>query len=78
MNIQITDCKCPCHVTTPECACYCHDNSSFKSYFRSSNRKPHKCPVCNGAGKLEDYVEEFELVTGPKCHACNGAGVLWG
>lgn len=30
--------------------------------------KPHRCPLCEGAGKGKDDVT---------CHACNGHGIVW-
>ena len=38
---------------------------------------PHRCPVCNGCGKI--YTGEMNTagrVSNP-CHACLGSGVLW-
>ena len=35
---------------------------------------PHKCPVCEGTGKLADlYCTASER----QCHACHGSGILW-
>ncbi len=43
-------------------------------------RTPHKCPVCEGSGKLhQQNTYESTLVPQPKCcHACSGTGVVWG
>lgn len=37
--------------------------------------KPHKCPVCNGTGKVP---HPSGMVAPVDCKACQGAGVLWG
>lgn len=39
----------------------------------NAQKKPHKCPVCNGSGEHE-YI--FDLKE--KCRACKGECVLWG
>lgn len=36
-------------------------------------KKPHKCPLCNGHGKL-GYPEVLQ----DKCHSCEGKGIVWG
>lgn len=48
---------------------------------------PHKCPICNGTGKvrkLEEYCGPYDTTTTyPRfdfyvsCRACNGSGILW-
>ena len=32
---------------------------------------PHKCPVCDGSGKLWQMGDEGD------CHVCKGTGVVW-
>ncbi len=46
---------------------------------------PHKCPVCNGSGKVSlpsEVAGDVEVWTGTSCgpftcNACKGAGVVW-
>jgi len=48
---------------------------------RKAGRKPHICPVCNGAGRLNDYTAvgwSGTAVPTRPCHACDGKGVVWG
>ena len=35
--------------------------------------KPHKCPVCDGAGEFVYTVGELP----EKCKACDGTGIVW-
>ena len=35
--------------------------------------KPHKCPVCDGAGEFVYTVGELP----EKCKACDGKGIVW-
>lgn len=35
--------------------------------------QPHKCPVCEGSGKVIDAMLRQQVA----CHACGGRGVLW-
>lgn len=43
--------------------------------------KPHKCPVCDGAGRFVIPEHPWHTTTGgptPKtCHGCGGTGVVW-
>ena len=46
-----------------------------------SNKKPHKCPVCDGKVLNEIKIQRTEsgrdkLVL--ECHACEGRGIVWG
>lgn len=36
------------------------------------NKKPHKCPVCNGFGLRERSTLPFQ------CDPCEGKGIVWG
>lgn len=52
------------------------------------DKKPHKCPLCNGEGKIETHsniVEAFEtrIIDNlgrhfKKCNSCEGKGIIWG
>lgn len=52
---------------------------------REREKRPHTCPVCNGAGLLNrppwvpgDQPTWASSDTTPhECRACSGAGVLW-
>lgn len=55
----------------------------LKDKLRSADEKPHKCPVCNGEGKL--IINNGQLLTSypaqyptKECHACEGKGIIWG
>lgn len=47
--------------------------------------KPHKCPVCDGTGKVSrppwqagDVDQWLGTSTAPyPCNACNGSGIVW-
>lgn len=57
--------------------------------FREMNRKPYKCPICDGTGKIlnqgklhetpffdsddEDFKGCFD-----ECSKCKGTGIIWG
>lgn len=49
-------------------------------------RKPHRCPVCEGRGKLQyDPVNPFVEVASSaagvpmwECRPCGGTGIVWG
>jgi len=35
---------------------------------------PHRCPVCDGSGRIVD----LSLTSGGgPCHACSGTGIVW-
>lgn len=38
--------------------------------------EPHKCPVCNGEGKVYDPDATSTGLT-KTCHACSGTGIVW-
>ena len=41
--------------------------------------KPHKCPVCDGQGCMNVYVnKESGLMALHKCNPCEGKGIIWG
>lgn len=45
-------------------------------------KKPHKCPVCDGLGEFELHSAEDIIKAGgvrfPVCNACEGKGIVWG
>ena len=64
-------------------------NSSYQisyGYVAGPDKKPYKCPVCDGTGKVSrpphiagDISEWVDSQTGPyPCQACEGKGVIWG
>lgn len=50
-----------------------------------SKKIPHKCPVCEGCGKVLtegakidwDGMFRAGLPTSKNCNACNGKGIVW-
>lgn len=40
---------------------------------------PHKCPVCDGTGKVRhpDANQWEQLPVYATCHACDGSGIVW-
>src|SRR5208282_6077669 len=40
---------------------------------------PHKCPVCNGRGKVPAgfYGDQGTDVSEPPCRSCHGSGLVW-
>jgi hypothetical protein len=48
----------------------------------NTGKTPHKCPVCEGSGKLmtanknKDAYANYAVET--NCHACEGKGIVWG
>jgi len=58
----------------------------IKEKIRDCNRKPYKCPVCNGNGNVlsEGAKLAFNqyMTTGldlsHKCLSCDGKGIVWG
>ena len=48
---------------------------SIKELQEKSSKKPHKCPICNGAGKANHSLNGLLIC---KCHSCDGKGIVWG
>jgi len=46
---------------------------SALSHLRHIDKKPHKCPVCEGQGGF--YISG---TMDSECHACEGKGIVWG
>jgi DnaJ-class molecular chaperone len=40
-------------------------------------RRPYKCPVCDGTGKVWQRSDSTGINKQP-CHACKGTGIVWG
>lgn len=49
-----------------------------KEKFRNQDRKPHKCPVCDGSGFLGDVLLLSLPPTFAECKTCEGKGIIWG
>ena len=49
-------------------------NASTPKYI---SRYPHRCPLCEGRGKLppDGTTSNYSMVT---CHGCSGKGIVWG
>jgi DnaJ-class molecular chaperone len=89
MRLTMTiDGKCDKHfmpVISSDGRCeYCYEELRNPIY----RQMPHKCPVCDGTGKVSrpphvpGDVNEWTSGTGTgypyTCNACNGKGVIWG
>ncbi len=48
-----------------------------KEKFRCNDKKPHKCPVCDGKGHYYHLFESQSVPTLLKCNACTGKGIVW-
>ena len=42
----------------------------------TGSRKPHKCPVCEGSGKVAHPLTG--MLAAAVCQACEGKGIVWG
>jgi hypothetical protein len=57
---------------------------------KNKNKIPHKCPICNGNGKIEvfpripvhhvlsSFIRDAEGRFYNECESCQGNGILWG
>lgn len=45
-----------------------------KATFRNPEKKPHKCPVCDGLGSQLYLISQ----QAQKCESCEGKGIVWG
>lgn len=45
----------------------------LKDKLRCYDKKPHKCPLCDGLGgtKISGTIDEY-------CNVCDGKGIVWG
>lgn len=83
-----TYCNCDCHkvmgsINSPICHCQCNQKWNLgiplitskidKPEIKVIEKKPYKCPVCDGTGNvIVESLHQTKL-----CHPCKGAGVLW-
>lgn len=44
---------------------------------RDSSKKPHRCPVCKGKGKIQ-YTLPVGGYWEDNCKPCEGKGIVWG
>lgn len=43
------------------------------------SKKPSKCPICMGDGRLENKKTSMGVTTiFRQCHSCEGKGIVWG
>lgn len=60
--------------------------ASHYQYLRDEDKKPRKCPVCEGLGEI---IENYQTIFGAggivnennvrvTCHSCEGTGIIWG
>jgi len=66
----------------------CYKHSSFTYIIGESiiERRPYKCPCCDGTGKVSrpphlagDVMQWTDSGSTPyRCQACDGKGVIWG
>ena len=57
------------------------DRNNFIPFYKTADKNPHKCPVCNGKGAVpcNFYMGTQTTNAGDiPCRACGGSGVLWG
>ncbi len=89
-------CLCLCHKpmgTVGDIGCYCSCNTkppmpniplhipvSTETEIVKILKIPHKCPVCDGDGKVTKYEDAVLAVLQweEKCHPCKGEGIVWG
>jgi hypothetical protein len=53
----------------------------YYSLLPTNNKKPHRCPLCNGVGKVWDIkIDGMPHFGSPSrnCHSCIGSGIVWG
>ena len=68
------------------CGCACESTGGcYTCMNRPPPTKPHKCPVCDGAGKISrpPWIAGDQNIwadTGTAlypCQACDGSGIVW-
>jgi rubrerythrin len=48
----------------------------LKDKLRSYDKKPYKCPICEGTGYYHNV--EATIAYGGKCPSCGGNRIVWG
>ena len=46
-----------------------------------TEKKPHKCPVCHGAGEVDELLYSNAATSAcgkTTCRSCGGTGIVWG
>ena len=64
---------------------YFNDNERFellkykegKPMIEPVGKRPHKCPICEGTGKVQVAGNTTAILT-TACHGCDGKGIVWG
>lgn len=46
-------------IYPPSCTCNEKKENIHNSYVYQSKKKPHKCPVCEGTGKVKDIFKDI-------------------
>jgi hypothetical protein len=49
-----------------------------KAKLRESDKKPHRCPICDGRGFYESMVPKEPGRLDFTCKTCEGKGIVWG
>jgi hypothetical protein len=46
---------------------------------KKPERKPHKCPVCDGIDQIQIYdgIKNIYVIATPDCKSCNATGIVW-
>lgn len=58
-----------------------HTCALITTYPPMPERRPWRCPVCDGTGKTTYPFAPaalYEMHEQEPCHACNGTGIVWG
>jgi DnaJ-class molecular chaperone len=55
-----------------------HSCALVTTYPPMPERRPWKCPVCNGTGKAVQCDVMTPITVPVPCPACNGACIVWG
>ncbi len=91
-NYSHTDVNSACYknhqIVMNEINCIKNETKKIRSDFTDQiykivNKKPHKCPVCEGRGNIT--IQEIKLAlnamistSSDQCNACKGNGIIWG